>query len=203
MSLTSRQKRPFERSGQVRDARLIIIATEGEKTEKIYFSVFHSTKIQVKTLPTEKGRSAPEHVFSRLKEFQDKFELKDDDELWLAIDRDKWTIATIRKIAAQCFKEKIGFALSNPCFEIWLSMHYGEITDFPEKLDSKEAEKFLKSLCGSYSKSKFNPSLFLSRVPHAIAIAKELDTHPKARWPNKTGSHVYKIIDSIQNEKDS
>jgi len=39
--LRYRKKRPIEREvGVLRDARLIIIATEGEKTEKQYFSIF-------------------------------------------------------------------------------------------------------------------------------------------------------------------
>lgn len=44
MALTTRRKRPLDRRTRPephRDARLFVIATEGEKTEKQYFSMFH------------------------------------------------------------------------------------------------------------------------------------------------------------------
>ena len=65
MGLTSRQKRPFDRKiPSLRDARLIIIAAEGQETEKQYFKseLFQSSKVHVIVLPPKDGRSAPKHV---------------------------------------------------------------------------------------------------------------------------------------------
>ncbi|MFT8720279.1 RloB family protein [Acetobacter sp.] len=197
MSLTSRKKRPLDRSVAVRDAQLFVIATEGEKTEDIYFSAFQSTKIRIKTIPTVNGASAPDHVFRRLLEFRDQYQLDDTDELWLVIDRDKWPVRSLRQIASDCQSKKIGLALSNPCFEIWLAMHYEKLEDFPEKLKSCEAFRMLKNCCKSYNKSNFDPKLFIDKTENAISVAKELDKRPRSRWPDKTGSRVYRLVEKI------
>jgi len=71
MSLTSRRKRPLDHTvAHLRDTRLIVIATEGEKTEKQYFSMFQSLRVQVRVLHTEEGFSAPKHVFDRLSDYR-------------------------------------------------------------------------------------------------------------------------------------
>ena len=75
MSLTTRRRRPLNRNiPHPRDTRLVIIATEGEKTEKSYFEsrLFMSLRIQIKVLETRSGRSSPNHVLNRLKEFARK-----------------------------------------------------------------------------------------------------------------------------------
>ena len=65
---TSRKKRPLDRSSNpMRDARLIIIATEGRKTEEQYFRLFRSRRVQIIVLPTGKdNRSSPLDVLERL-----------------------------------------------------------------------------------------------------------------------------------------
>ena len=68
-ALTSRRKRPLDRDvPHLRDTRLIIIASEGEKTEKQYFEsgLFGNRRVQVKVLETQDGRSAPNWVLARL-----------------------------------------------------------------------------------------------------------------------------------------
>jgi hypothetical protein len=70
----NRSKRPLVRDhGEVRDATLFIVATEGEKTEKIYFSVFRSSRLKVRLLPTLDGKSSPNSVLERISEFQSAY----------------------------------------------------------------------------------------------------------------------------------
>ena len=88
MSLTSRRKRPLDHTvAHLRDTRLIIIAAEGEKTEKQYFSMFRNRRVQVKVLHTEDGLSSPKHVFDRLAKYRKAYDVKCDDELWLVAER--------------------------------------------------------------------------------------------------------------------
>ena len=48
MGMTSRRKRPLDHAiPHQRDTRLIIIATEGEKTERQYFSMFRNVRVRV------------------------------------------------------------------------------------------------------------------------------------------------------------
>lgn len=54
----------LDRQHDRRDAKLFIIATEGEATEKQYFSLFQSTKIKVEVLATgDDHKSAPAYIF--------------------------------------------------------------------------------------------------------------------------------------------
>ena len=73
MALTSRRKRPIDRRSKPVphwDARLFIIATEGKKTEKQYFSMFGNKRCQVKVIPNEDNKSAPAHILKQLKNFE-------------------------------------------------------------------------------------------------------------------------------------
>ncbi|NVN42536.1 RloB domain-containing protein [Asaia siamensis] len=198
MITTSRKKRPLDRSNAVRDAVLVVVATEGAITEGIYFSLFESTRVQVKVVPTSGGKSSPDHVYDRLKQYQRDYELGDGDELWLAIDKDRWTHRSLSTIASRCHRESIGLALSNPCFEIWLAMHFPSSETFPEIMTSKEAEALLKGRFPGYSKSKFDVHQLSVGKENAITVARSLDAGSRARWPNKTGSRMYKLVESIE-----
>jgi hypothetical protein len=60
-----RKKRPLDRDGgALRDARLVVIASEDTLAVRDYFSRFRLRRVQFRILPTEGGRSAPQHVVS-------------------------------------------------------------------------------------------------------------------------------------------
>jgi hypothetical protein len=132
-----------------------------------------------------------------LNKYREQYELGTDDELWLAIDRDRWALRSLKIVARQCHVNGFGLALNNPCFEVWLSMHY--TPDIPDDLDGKSSEMFFRQHHGSYSKSNFDPTALIDRVPSAISVAKGLDTQPNARWPASKGSRVYRLAESIIN----
>ena len=121
MALTSRKKRPIDRQSKPaphRDARLFIIATEGRKTEKQYFSMFGNKRCQVRVIPNEDNKSAPAHILKQLKNFKKEFQLNADDELWLMVDVDRWGDKNLASVSAQAGHNKFQPAVSNPCFEV-------------------------------------------------------------------------------------
>jgi len=130
MAITSRRKRPLDRTIPCyRDAKIIVIAAEGEKTERKYFEspIFRSTRVQVMVLETKEGHSAPKHVHRRLLEFARKTQLQTDDELWLVLDRDRWPEKQLAEVCAEALKvgkNSAQLAVSNPCFELWLYLHH-------------------------------------------------------------------------------
>ncbi|MBB3345957.1 RloB family protein [Sphingomonas sp. BK069] len=195
MALTSRKKRPLDRVVAVRDARLIIIATEGERSEPIYFDIFHSTRVRLHVVPCVDGKSSPEATLERLNQFKQEYELDASDELWLVIDRDRWTPKMISDIARKCVSQRVNLAVSNPCFEVWLSFHY--TSSIPAKLQSTTADGFFRSLHGSYKKGNYDPKPLLTRVRAAINHAEALDNPKGRRWPVSVGSHVYILMKSI------
>ena len=68
-------------NGIVRDASLIVIASEDTHAVKQYFQRFHTTKVQVEILPTEDGRSSPQAVVQRLDDYKADRQLGPGDEL--------------------------------------------------------------------------------------------------------------------------
>jgi hypothetical protein len=195
MVSTSRRPRPLVRNEGHRDARLIVIATEGQKTEKIYFDAFQNQRLKILTLVTEGGRSSPEAVFDRLRIFATEYQIGADDELWIVIDRDRWSEKTLSEIAQECHSGRTRLALSNPCFEIWLAYHY--LAEVPAEIDSTSAEGYFRTLHGSFSKGKYDATPLVSRVIDAIERAAAADFNPAARWPDAPGTRVYKLMKSV------
>ena len=127
-----RKPRPLDRdSGVVRDASLIVIASEDTQAVGAYFAHFQPRRVQFRVLPTENGRSASEHILQRLNDFRSEFHLEDDDQLWYCGDTDHWVaanhIANLVQVLQRCSQAGYHVALSNPCFELWLLLHFSDI----------------------------------------------------------------------------
>lgn len=200
MGITSRSKRPLDRTiPSLRDTSLIIIACEGEKTEKQYFSstIFKHHKIQIKILETNNGKSSPTHVHNRLIVFANETELKSTDQLWLVIDRDNWTDAMLSRVHSESIRGRLSpsIALSNPSFELWLLLHLKEILG--ESISTRDVEQSLREALGGYNKSNINLEKFNNNVLNAISRAKILDVNPSHRWPANPGTRVYLLVESI------
>jgi len=184
----------------LRDTRLIVIASEGSKTEKQYFEskLFGNCRVQVKVLETADGKSAPQHVLRRLKEFAKDVDLQADDQLWLVVDRDRWPEATLSDVCSHAVRgrrHKCLPAISNPCFELWLYLHHAEWQH--GQTTSQETEEFLRSLLGSYNKSNLVVDQYEGKIGDAVQRGKDMDKQPKGRWPDKPGTHVYRLVEAI------
>lgn len=214
----ARVRRDYNRISGVRDPSLIVIATEGEKTERQYFEgikskcQLSSSRIKIRVLENRStGHSSPSHVLDQLDDYKREFGLGSNDELCMLIDRDKqsWGDSEISAVAAACSKKQYLLALSNPCFEIWLLLHHENIESCDEnkrKLILKNKNSFLKKelrrILGEFNPSNLKIDDFWDKTSVAIERAKTLDTTPQFRWPNTIGSRVYllmtKIISSIE-----
>jgi hypothetical protein len=207
-----RIKQPFVREEGKKDARLIIIATEGRKTERIYFEAlaqeYDTPAVHIEIIKRENDNSSPEQVMQSLNEFAVKYELDENDELWMVIDRDyqSWEPKSIKQVAQLCHQKKgFNLALSNPAFEIWLLLHVKDINEYSEpdkkklfenkKVTAKKTalKKELSKILIGFDETSYNPEKFIPYVETAIARAKALDTNPKARWQDYLGTRVYKL----------
>ena len=202
-----------ERIAGRRDIRkLFVIVTEGTNTEKTYFEDlaanerFNHPSVHIEVIPS--SNSSPEHVLASLSDFDNKYELETCDELWLVIDRDRWTIATLNRVAQEAMQKSFCLADSNPAFELWLLLHHRSIEDYRadelEELqknrrsgDRTRLERELVDICGSYRKSSLKTSDYLPFVTIAITNARAADVDKSSRWLNQIGSRVYKLVESI------
>jgi hypothetical protein len=174
-----------------------VIATEGKVTEKQYFSIFGSLRVQVQILPTgEDNRSSPEYVLDRLREFHATYDLGGEDELWLMVDVDRWGATKLARITKEAADMGVKLAISNPCFEVWLLCHHVEHLDEANRCN--DVIRALRTvLGGSYSKVNLSLDQFKPYVELAIKHAETNDAHPRSRWPHKIGTHVYRVIRNL------
>ena len=200
MGLTSRQKRPLDRKGgKQRDARLFVIATEGEKTEKQYFEYFgrKDSRVQIIVLETKGGFSAPQYILKRMKEFVRDKELWADDERWVVFDKDKWPDAQLSQVASESRHCRFNLAVSNPCFELWLFIHLGDVQ---AEMDGKPCNFFdseIRRILGRFDPSHIDLAAFEPRIDAAVLRGSRLDKNSTERWPSQMGTRVYKVVQSI------
>lgn len=209
-----------ERQEAFRDARLIVIASEGKDTERIYFKAlaqeYTNPRVHVHILErseAEQNNSSPEHVLKQLNDYKEQYALEADDELWLVIDKDRWTEAMLSRVATECTQDEyMHMALSNPCIELWLLLHLVDVTSLsPEEQQqwlenhrkTKNADPYLKARLrqemGSYHEAAYDAQMLIAHVEEAIERAKALDKNPADRWPQPLGTRVYLLAESVMN----
>jgi len=203
MNLRRRKPRPLAREDKTfRDDRLFVIATEDTLAPDHYFRIFRNPRIKVRVLPTEAGLSAPEHVLDRLDGFAKEFELMQEDELWLMLDTDHWAepnhIANFNRVCAEATRKGYHLAHSNPCFEIWLLLHVTDLAAADQFKNCAEVVQRLREALGEYSKRTIDPARFSpDTAALAVARAEKLDAASDDRWPQRTGSHVYRVVKKL------
>lgn len=195
----------YRRRQNVREPkRKFVIATEGEKTEKIYFDVWKQ-KVQrtlvLKIIEAKEGDSSPGKVLKRLEKFlkgKSEYDAKNGDEFWLVIDRDRWEEKEILDVYEECRKKRFNLALSNPCFELWLNFHQ-ENPKSPKTCSGclKEVKNLLK---GKYDKNDYDAAKLIVDVACAIETSRRLHEDKTEPFPADTGTHVYLLVEKIAAE---
>lgn len=210
----------FRESNTTEKERIVILAFEGNDTERIYFEEFKESDRFNKELiclhllerPKSDTNSAPNHVFNKLKrEAKDEYNFGKNDELWMIIDTDRWK--NIPQITQECHRlENMFIAVSNPCFEFWLLLHIKDLHDYTEDrlrkiFENKKVtknrnyvEREIIKILGSYNKTNPQPERFIPYLDKAVKQAKALD-NPQEDFPSKLGSHIYKLVEKILREK--
>lgn len=210
-----------ERQEAFRDARLIVIASEGKDTERLYFKAlakeYANPRVHVLLMErsdAEQNNSSPEHVLKQLSDYKEQYALEADDELWLVIDKDRWTEAMLSRVATECAQDEyMHMALSNPCIELWLLLHFVDATLLtPEeqqkwlenRRNSRRTDPYLKirlrQEMGAYHEAAYDAQKLIVHVEDAIERAKALDKNPADRWPQTLGTRVYLLAESVMNK---
>lgn len=207
----------FRESKTEEKEKIIVLAFEGNDTERIYFEELKSnTKfnddlvyLHLLSRPKNDTNSAPNHVFNKLKkEAKDEYNFNKADELWMIIDRDRWK--NIPEIIELCNKQgNMYVAGSNPCFEFWILLHIKKVSEITqeEKINLLDNPKISNSrryidkyigdiLSDGYNKTNPRPERFFPHLDLAIKQGKALDKDDED-FPSDLGSHVYKILEKL------
>lgn len=182
----------LDRPQHLRDARLFVIATEGERTEKLYFELFSSPRVHVIVLSTASdGASGPNDVCNRLEIFRAQYMMEPTDRLWLVADVDRWRPHALRDVCRRCREINASTAISNPCFEVWLIAHFA---DYDASDKTCRAAKARLDALRTDKRERADYGTFVERTPFAMDRAIALDVAPEKPWPKLPGTHVYRLV---------
>ena len=191
-------RRKFERQIPTRPYRkMFVLATEGAETEPQYFDLFNSqlVAITVKCLRSNTD-SAPAHVLKRMKRHLQYNSLRPGDAAWLVVDKDRWTDEQLNQLRAWAdTDEQHGFAVSNPCFELWLLFHFEDVAGIGNIRQCKDR---LKRYLPHYEKSHIETSRLIPGISSAIDRARRKDNPPCTDWPRTIGTTVYRLVVKLQ-----
>ncbi|MBN1755322.1 RloB domain-containing protein [bacterium] len=200
-------RRKFTRKTGFRDAKLIVVASEGEQPERNYFDALRK-KYSKPNLHLEFQRerdlslSAPRYVLEELNSFRRKYSLNKNDELWMIIDKDNWTDNELNYISRCCIQKNYNYAISNPCFELWLLLH---ITDVDQELitsinNTSSKCRIVKNKLNNYladhGVSINDCEYFITIINEAIHRAQSLEDSSN-RWPQGIGTQIHHLIERL------
>lgn len=216
-----RKRRPLDRTtGLVRDSSIVVIACEDTHAVKQYFAKFRTRRVQFKVLPTEEGYSSPKAVVERLNRYRMEEQIGDEDELWICIDADHWIRGNHQRELAEVLRQwrsnGYGVAIRNPCFEVWLLLHFVTIDDEllntilgntqnssvsesdRQSIRCEGFEKHLRMVSGGYNKTNVaRLPISTLQVSQAMQRARELD-NGTGDMPGAPGTRAYKLLDTLK-----
>jgi len=184
-----RQKRRYR--------KVFVIGTEGKVTEPNCFKALRSLYGNLKILPCKRGHSDALHIAQQLagesKGTHDSF--------WLVCDKDHIDEAKWKKIVELCSINGINIALSNPCFEYWLLLHYVQAGKTGDVSSCVRAGTALKQKVEGYEKNqdqRFFETHFIPHLKTAIDRAETEMATQQARQPFAgRGTTMYQLMREI------
>jgi len=195
------KRRKFKREpGRWQYRKFIIIATEGDRTEKQYFDIFKNSNAVIKLeCLRSKDRSSPKQVLERMQHYLRREGLDKNDkkwQAWLVLDCDQNSEDTLQELYQWTqSNEHYHLAVSNPQFEYWLLLHF----ENGKKISNgKECVRRLRYYCPNYTKNDIQPHKYEKGIDKAIRRAREKDSPPCKSWPRQNGSTVYLLVEELR-----
>lgn len=174
------------------------------------------------------GKNRPKQLVERIDQFKTErestfqFSQYPEDEFWIVTDVDKnWSteeipgsdgktyLAEWNEAIAMCQERSYCYAVSNPCFEMWLLLHHDEVTDEDKRFAVTEAHAFestthyqdrLRQLEVPLKKEKhiLQQHYTMDKVDAAILRAKELHLDKTDFSPKYYATTVYLLLEKIK-----
>lgn len=186
-----------------RPRKTLVIFCEGERTEPLYLEAL-KRQPNVKDAASVDLRIATEHgmpeilvsaaIRARDKSLDEEDEI---DEFWCAFDVE-WprNHPRLREAVQRARDNGIKLAISNPCFEIWLILHFDRHGSW---LDNDGARRLRRRFDGAPDKS-LDPAKYMPLVSKAVDHAATLDKRhlrDGTVFPrNNPSSGMYMLVES-------
>lgn len=209
-------KRGVKRIGKNKPQRLrFLIVSEGAVTERDYFDAVKRSatkrsqmKLGENIVFVPPGPTSPIEMVKKAHELWIKSRQEDDeyDAVWCVFDVEAKVNQTARPGLADALQmvktrkyKKISIALSNPCFELWVLLHYENCNAWTYSDDVQHRCSELRLVDEKHIQ---NPDELLKKYPPARRRAENLDAQHQRNGTIKEAdqnpsSGVYKLIDAI------
>lgn len=178
--------------------KTFVIAVEGQKDEVTYFEhlkTITTKNIQILIAQDAKNySSAPSGGVFRLEKYIQSMGTEfntEIDEAWLVADVDRYQKqGNLQNAIKDCNEKGYSFAISNPSFDLWLVFHF-------ERPSLTENRAYYKRRWKAFIQKKEPQNLGCMPPLVASAIERAKNQDPGGRWPQTTGTHVYKLVERL------
>lgn len=201
--MPSRDDRPMRRRQPTREERQrILIVTEGAKTEILYLEGVRRHYRRPKSLwRIEPGGGHPQAIVDRTGELEHEAKRSGDyfDQVWWVFDVESPVAHPgIEAIIAKADGRGYRCAISHPCFELWLLLHFRRHT---AAVTSEEAERLAKACDCGYTDKEFEFAKVWPHHQRAIENAeslhrRQIDMHPRLLDRNPWTS-VHELVSEL------
>lgn len=140
--------------------------------------------------PARRGPVFTEHAAARLAAFESSHVgvLIPQDERWLVLDVDRWH--NLNEVLADAEQRGWRFAISNPCFEVWLQLHFADSAQGPSSQECKTRWRQLRNE---------HPEEWPFERAHIEAACARAAGHSTAEgWiPPPPGTTVHRLVGAL------
>ena len=192
----------YARKSKKKIPRRIYIFTEGSVTEPKYFrefiQYFKISQAQVKVIDRESTASSPESVIKEMDYYKKSNPFKTKNDIYcMVIDTDRWG-KNLKEAVDDAHQRRYLVALSNPCFEIWLLMHFQDANTILNNANLLMTKTEINTQIHSYPITGNNEIDYFPRTDSAVETAEKLDPKPQQRLLEQIGSRVYSLMKILQ-----
>lgn len=187
-----------------KERRIVLVATEGKnKTEKTYLAEFNRLQKSYRIVFAEGNYTDPINIVSSAVSSVDKKELDldADDAAYAIFDIDFGKESQIKEARRIAENNNVGLLLSNPCFEIWLLLHFRYST---RGYTSNEAViDELRNRWPDYRKNIKSFEYIVDRIDIAIENSKKLidyqdSVNPLTEIENRNpATNIHELIEML------
>jgi hypothetical protein len=175
------------RANRYEQRTAILIATNGESTERKYFDKLRLEDwVRAGRVAVVFESGAPTSVVRGAARRRDR---DDFDQAWAVCDVDQFDTSEATTEAAE---SEVLLVWSNPCFELWLLLHLSACDAYLE--DARRAHEKLRGKLPGWDKTKFDYHKFREGIDDAIERAKGLGEPPGAN----PSTAVWRIVEALR-----
>ncbi|MFO0905519.1 MAG: RloB family protein [Pirellulales bacterium] len=184
MGKRDRQRRQARRPAYRESKPIILVVTEGTVTEPEYLKGFAKSKRNPRVqIVVVEGAGVPKSIVESAKELKQAAEKRarreDDenlkyDEVWCVFDVDQHP--NIPEAIQMARDNGMQLAISNPCIELWLWLHFAEQPGMQQRQD---LQRMIKRFIATYNKH-VDFSVFANGFEDAVRRASRLDSDAEA-----------------------